>query len=35
MVLCNKLVVHYTPSVENIADTLTKQLLKLLFEWHI
>ena len=31
MVLRNRLVVHYTPSVENIADALTKQLPKPLF----
>jgi len=35
MVLRNRLVVYYTLSVENIADALTKQLLKPLFERHI
>jgi DNA-directed RNA polymerase specialized sigma subunit len=35
MVLRNKLVVHYTPSVKNIANALTKQLPKPLFERHI
>jgi len=35
IVLRNRLVVHYTPSVENIANALTKQLLKPLFVWHL
>ena len=35
MVLRNRLVVQHTPSVENIADALTKQLPKPLFDRHI
>jgi len=35
MVLWNRLVVYHTPSVENIANALTKQLPKPIFQWHI
>ena len=34
MVLRKRLVIHHTPSVENIADALTKQLPKPVFEHH-
>ena len=35
IVLRNKLIVQHIPSVDNIADTLTKQLLKPTFLRHL
>ena len=35
MVLRNRLIVQHVPSVDNIADTLTKQLLKPTFVRHL
>ena len=35
IVLRNRLVVQHTPSIENIADALTKQLPKLTFVRHL